>query len=323
MLNNTFIALWTPDRQDERRAVTEEALDLVGKGLPRDTEVIARMHRMWSLLRRGELDLYDAELATCARLAGEVRIPEIAGQMLRGKTGRAILAGRWREAEELAEEAFERLSATNLWGAQWCRMVQLYTLRREQGRLGELMPELLTLCDEPGGEPIRPTTVLAVADLGRQDEAVRRITDWGSSRPFDWSWDFLTAQWAAVAALVGQPGPAALYEDLLPRRDWLVVAGTGVTTWGSTHTVLGLLARRLGRGESAAGHFEASVTHNRRLGGRPFEARDRFELARLRQETPELGAGRESMIDLLGPASEIAGQVGMTALAADIARLVS
>lgn len=54
VLNNAYLAQWTADREVQRRAITEEALALVGRGLPRQTEVIARIHRMWSLLRRGE-----------------------------------------------------------------------------------------------------------------------------------------------------------------------------------------------------------------------------------------------------------------------------
>jgi hypothetical protein len=67
VLNNAYLAQWTADREVQRRAITEEALALVGRGLPRQTEVIARIHRMWSLLRRGELETYDAELETCRR----------------------------------------------------------------------------------------------------------------------------------------------------------------------------------------------------------------------------------------------------------------
>jgi hypothetical protein len=189
VLNNAYLAQWTADREVQRRAITEEALALVGRGLPRQTEVIARIHRMWSLLRRGELETYDAELETCRRLAGEVRITEVGAQVAEGEAGRAILAGRWDDAERLAAEACRRLSATSVWGAQWCESVQLLTMRREQGRLGELPPSLLARCEEPGGEPLRPAAVLALAQAGRHEEAHAGIDIWGSARPADWSWD--------------------------------------------------------------------------------------------------------------------------------------
>lgn len=232
VLNNAYLAQWTPDREAERRALTDEALRLVGSGLPRQTEVIARIHRMWSLLRQGELEHYDAELRTCRRLAAEVRITEVGAQVAEGEAGRAILAGRWVEAERLAVEAFRRLSATSVWGAQWCLSVQLLTMRREQGRLHELVPDLLARCQDPGGEPLRPTAVLALAQAGRHDEAMSRIDLWGADRPTDWSWDFTTAQWAEVAAILGRPDPQGLYDDLAPLAERLVVAGTGVTSWG-------------------------------------------------------------------------------------------
>ncbi|MGI8807693.1 MAG: ATP-binding protein [Acidimicrobiales bacterium] len=319
VLNNCHIALWSPDREAERRAVVEESLALAGAGLPRETEVIARLHRMWSLLRTGDVVPYEAELAICERLAAEVGVPELAGQVLHGRTGLAILVGRWDEAEALSAKAMERLPPS-IWGALWCRMVQLFWLRREQGRLDELLPELLALSGEPSGEPIRPTAVLALACLGRHDEARDRIGAWGCERPFDWSWDFTTAQWSEISILTGVPEAASLYKDLLPCDDQVVVAGTGVTSWGSTRTILGLLARRLGAVEEAYDHLTAAVAHNQRLGARPFEARARYHLARLLVEEPSLAGGQDAD-QLLDPAVEIAGRVGMDALLADIREL--
>jgi hypothetical protein len=317
VLNNCYIALWSPDREEDRRAVVAESLALVGAGLPRETEAIARLHGMWSLLRRGDVVAYEAELAASERLATELGVPELRGQVLHGRTGLAILVGRWDEAEALSAKAMERLPPTSVWGVLWCRMVQLFWMRREQGRLEELLPELLALSGEPGGEPIRPTAVLALASLGRQEDAADRIAQWGCARPFDWSWDFTTAQWSEISILTGVPDAGSLYEDLLPRADKVVVAGTGVTSWGSTQTVLGLLARRLGRLDAARDHLLAAVEHNRRLGARPFEARARYHLARLLADEPSVSCG-EDQDQLLAPAVEIAHTVGMDALVADI-----
>ncbi len=317
VLNNYYIALWTPDREVERRAATEEALRRAGSGLPPETELIARLHRMWSLLRCGEIEAYDAELATCDRLAADIGVPELRGQVLHGKTGQAILRGRWTEAEQLAAKAMERLPPTSVWGAQWCRMVQLFSMRREQGRLDELLPEMLALCDEPGGEPIRPSAVLSLACLGHHEAALARIDGWGTTRPFDWSWDFLTAQWAEVAVLVGSPDPQVLYDALRPRAGQLVVAGTGVTCWGSNHMILGLLARRLGQLVAARDHLVAAIADNGRIGARPFQARAAYHLARLIASEPSLAEGRRPD-DLLQQASAIALDVGMDGLVADI-----
>ena len=319
-LNNFFLASWKPDREAERRAATEEALRLAGAGLPRSTEVIARMHRMWSLLRRGELDAYDAELATCRRLAGELRITEIGAQVAYGESGRAILAGRWADAERLGADAFERMCATSVWGAQWCRMVQLFSLRRDQGRLGEVLPEMLDHCEQPGGAPVRPTAVLALASAGRLDEARAKMEAWGTRRPWDWSWDFLTAQRAEVAVILGAPDPGVLYDDLVPLADRLVVAGTGITCWGSVRDLLGRLAARLGDLPAAVAHLEEAVACNRRLGARPFEARSGLHLARLLAEHPQLGSGRSSA-EVAAPALAVAREVGMDALVPELTHL--
>jgi hypothetical protein len=90
--------------------------------------------------------------------------------------------------------------------------VQLLTMRREQGRVEELLPTLLSRTEETGGEPLRPTAVLALAHVGRHAEAHARIDPWGWPGR-DWSWDFTAAQWAEVAAILGRgrrPGPAGV-----------------------------------------------------------------------------------------------------------------
>ena len=58
--------------------------------------------------------------------------------------------------------------------------------------------------------------MLALAQAGRHEEAHAGIDIWGSARPADWSWDFVTAQWAEVAAIRGRPDPQTLYDDLAP-----------------------------------------------------------------------------------------------------------
>src|SRR5690606_3518219 len=39
-LNNFCVAAWVPGKDPERRAATDEALALVGRGLPRRTEIV-------------------------------------------------------------------------------------------------------------------------------------------------------------------------------------------------------------------------------------------------------------------------------------------
>ncbi len=120
-----------------------------------------------------------------------------------------------------------------------------------------------------------------------------------------------------MAVLVGSPDPQVLYDALRPRAGQLVVAGTGVTCWGSNHMILGLLARRLGQLVAARDHLVAAIADNGRIGARPFQARAAYHLARLIASEPSLAEGRRPD-DLLQQASAIALDVGMDGLVADI-----
>jgi hypothetical protein len=101
-----------------------------------------------------------------------------------------------------------------------------------------------------------------------------------------------------------------------------VVAGTGVTSWGSTRALLGRLAARLGQPETAIGNLAAAVAHNHRLGARPFEARARGDLALLVSRHPALTSDLGPVADIVAPAVVIARAVGMQALLAELDDLV-
>lgn len=96
----------------------------------------------------------------------------------------------------------------------------------------------------------------------------------------------------------GRPDPQILYDDLTPLAERLVVAGTGVTCWGSTQAVLGRLAVRLNRPAAAAERFAAAVACTQR-------------------SPPDLGP----LADLVAPAVDIVRAVGMPALLADLDQL--
>jgi hypothetical protein len=71
-LNNHYLAAWAPGGDAVRRAAAEEMFAL--PGLPRVTELIARVLRMACLLRAGELSEWDRDLAaTGADRAGSPR----------------------------------------------------------------------------------------------------------------------------------------------------------------------------------------------------------------------------------------------------------
>jgi DNA-binding SARP family transcriptional activator len=263
-LSNYAVAAWIPDRDDRRLAAVNEMLAL--GPLPRRVEMVARLHRMILLMSIGDLVAYDLDLARCRDLLAEIRVPELAAQVTYAAGGRAMLDGRWAVGERMVEDAFIEHGRTSMWGAHWIRLVLLYTSRRFQGRPGELLDELVIRADEPELELLRPTAVLAACESGEEARAETLLEKWGWTIPRHWCWDIVTYQWALVAARLGAPDPARLYDLLSPFAQRFVNVGSGGASWGSNHFALAELAHRLGRTEQADAHACAALAAHRRLG---------------------------------------------------------
>jgi DNA-binding SARP family transcriptional activator len=276
-LNNGYLAGWVPRGEPERRALLDESLAL--PGLPAHTEAVARLHRGALALRFAELDLARSDLARAHSLATELGLAELRAQVSYQEAGHATLHGEWDLAERHAEEAYALQRQTSLWGARWCRLVQRMTVRRGQGRLGEVVDELVDgTVDELTG--LRPVAVLALAESGDPAAARTLLERSPMVLPQDWSTDFLLCAWGEVAAVLGAPDPAALYRDLLPQAAELAVAGTANACWGSVHGVLGRLAARTGDRAAARAHLTEAVRVDTALGARPWADRARADLSR-------------------------------------------
>jgi hypothetical protein len=283
-LNNFCVAAWIPHRDDARvRAVTE----LLGLGpLPRRVEIIARLHRMMLLMSAGDLSAYDIDLNRCRLLAVEVRSSELAAQVTYAAGGRAMLDGRWDEGERLVHEAAEEQARTSLWGGQWIRLTLLYTSRRFQGRPADLLDELIHQANDDELALLRVTAVLAACESGDEPLALELLHRWGFVVRLDWSWDFVMYQWGLVAARLGAPDPAAIYDELAPFADRFVSVGSGGASWGSNRYVLAALADRLGRPEEAAAHAKAGLSAHERLGAGHLIAASQRQLAMLASSGP-------------------------------------
>ncbi|MFG2247824.1 BTAD domain-containing putative transcriptional regulator [Spirillospora sp. NPDC048823] len=253
-LNNYLLAAFRPGRNAERRAAAEELANL--PGLPVSGEVMARVFLMSCLLRDGDVPGWDRELARCETLLGAAPRPELESMVRVAQTARSTLDGRWDEAEALL--AHDMRFGSALWGSRFRRLVTTFTCRRAQGRVPEVLDELIAAAEEPHLVPLRPVAVLAAVEADRPALAHELIGRWGTGIPDDWVADFLIPVWGLVAARLGTPDPGDLYRRLLPHADQFVVAGMGTACWGSTHLVLAELARRTGDDDAARDHARAA-----------------------------------------------------------------
>jgi hypothetical protein len=239
-LNNRILSCWEPEHEATRRAVTDEMLAL--PGLARTAELVARVHRMAVLIRAGELDEYDADLARCRQLLTEVRRPDLDSVVTLAVANRLSLDQKWDELASLALAYRESLAGTTFWGRQFNSLIALFTARRGQSRVAEVVDDLVEHAEDPMFRPLRPSAVLAVVESGDPDRARELIARWGTDIPHDWSTDFAVAQWALVSARLGVPDRARMAALLEPYADWFVTSGTGGACWGSARPILEVLA---------------------------------------------------------------------------------
>jgi len=270
-LNNYVQAAWFADREQDRLAATEEALALVGQGLPATTEVFARMHRMAILLHRGRLAECERELVASGELARSGGITGAEAHATCHRITQALVHGEWADATRLIDAGYSQVEQAGFRHGAWCRVIQSSGLARTSGRLGDWVEELVGVAEPAwGGEPLRPTAVLAAIEAGDPATARQLLNRWQLNRPTStphWASDFVLAELGEVAARLGAPDPAHLYGQLLRQRGRLAVLGTMMLCTGPVDLTLARLAHRLGRSRPAREHLAAAVREYGHIAG--------------------------------------------------------
>ncbi|HVP76139.1 MAG TPA: AAA family ATPase [Gaiellaceae bacterium] len=229
----------------------------------------------------------------------------------------ALCDGRLEEAERLAVRSHEWSRLLTGRDASGVYGIQMFSIRREQGRLAELAPVIRILAGEGGREgPWRPGLVALLAELGMEAEARRelaRLAADGLDAYRESLWlTALTYLTDAAAALGDEATAALVYRELEPHGGANVMIGHLVSCYGAADRYLGMLAATLGETERAVEHFEAALELNRRMGAATWLAHTayeygRFLLQRRRGDRDRAGA-------LLGEAASLAGRIVMPAL---------
>jgi DNA-binding CsgD family transcriptional regulator len=235
----------------------------------------------------------------------------------------ALCDGRLHEAEVFARRSYEwndRLTGRDVSGVYG---IQMFSIRREQGRLAELAPVTRILAGEAREGPWLPGLVALLAELGMEAEARRELTRLaadGLDRFRESLWLASLAYLADACAAVGDRAVAALvYPELEPLQGTNVMIGHGVACYGAADRYLGMLAAILGDPERAEAHFERAMELNRRMGAVTWLAHTAYEFGRFLLAR---GRGdRDQAQELLGEAATLAERIGMPALLARIRAL--
>ena len=255
---------WTPQRLDRQLADMREAAEAALQIGDLEWESHAVCKTLYGEILAGDLAAARLTAARHHRLATSVGQPLF--QVL-DRQAHALLAlgeGRFREAEALAAEADE-LTALLSDDPSGGYGVQLFSIRREQGRLDEARPIVEAVARlGRAGATWRPALAVMYAELGLHDEAAAEIdvlhADRFAAVPRDALWHGSLSYFADACVAVGhRQGAAAVYEELVGWRGLVVQVGHLLAANGAVDRYLGKLAALLGHDREAEIHFEAAL----------------------------------------------------------------
>ncbi len=229
----------------------------------------------------------------------------------------ALADGRLAEAEDAAKRSDEAAHLLTGGVTTGTYGLQLFSLRREQGRLAELAPVVRILAGSGRDRGSwRPGLVSLLVELGMEAEAQReleRIAAEGLDQFRQSLWlAALTYIADASAALRDASTAALVYPELEPLTGMNVMIGHLVTYYGAADRYLGMLAATLEEWDLAADHFERAIALNREMGATTWLAHTQYQYARAlvasgRRDDRRVGS-------LLGEAHELAVRIGLKAL---------
>ena len=261
------------------------------------------------------------EAATCLdafeRMAAAVHQPAMLWYVAYMRASRAMLEGRFDDAERLANEAFRLGRSAGQPDADLFLSAQRLQLAFERGVLGRWeRPLRVALTRDPDSWWFLRSWQ-ALCDTERDDdEGARAHLDELAANEFadltfEPTWLHIVANCAAVAAHLGDTARAGrLYELMSPYAGQLVTLSS-LAYCGSVDHYLGLLAAALGRHQEAASHYQAAAILHRQVGAPAWLAR-----TRLAQALSLTATGRPvEAVPLLQGAAATAGRLGMASVA--------
>ena len=331
ILATTLVAMlparWQRDRRPERVAAAQEARRLAAAAGDRAAEIDASAWSLFDHFEAGDMQAWRSGMLDYERAAEEElreRFPLYVGSCMR--TMHALLEGRFDEVEPLARRTFEIGARMPGLDASGVRGVQMFTLRREQGRLVELAPVVRQMVQDSGHAKLwRPGLALVYLELGQLEDARREFEllarDNFAGVPRDGVWMASTAYVAEVCCALADAARAAiLYERLRPHAGGNLIAGTSIACVGAADMLLGMLAATQRRWESSEQHFRAALAFNEQQGARPALAHTRRHYAAMLLARSR-GRDRVEAATQLAAAAEEAAALGMRALQAQVAAL--
>ena len=235
----------------------------------------------------------------------------------------ALAAGRFADAELAAERAHSMGESSNTIFDAGVYGLQMFAIRREQGRLAEVLPLMKVLSSQADAQAVwRPGLTVLLAELGMLDESRRELDALApagfGSVPRDSVWPACLTFLAEACIACGTPAHA---DELLGELETysglnLMVAMT--ICFGPADRLRGGLAGLLGRSEEAEAHFQDALALADRSGSPVWRAHVQHDWAMLAAARGDVTTANS----LAAQAHAAAVAIGMTRLAEQTAALL-
>ncbi|GAB3427871.1 hypothetical protein GCM10027569_70230 [Flindersiella endophytica] len=313
-------ALVDPGQCAERLAASTESIALAQQAGDRELALRSHALRTHDLLEKGDGQAARLEMAAFYAQADELRQPFHSNCSTVLATMTALLEGRFAAAEEYVGQVFAAAAQSGRDTQAQAAWIQLFFLRREQGRLAELAARAQEIA---GAHAVTPgwsaLAAMLCLDLGQRDEA-SRLLEQTLDNPIpaiDTTWLATIAILAETAYGLGDKESSRhLYDILAPYADQVVVIGvtTPAVCLGSAHRFLALSATTLEQWPKAERHFQQAAHANRMLSARPLVAHVYHDWAKLLLTAGEGHRSAPRAAELLAKTRPIAEDLGMPVL---------
>ena len=269
-LNARHVALWRPDRVEDRLATAADMIAAARETGERHAELQARNWRVADLFELGDMPAFREEVARHARLADQLRLPSFQWYTPLWAAAEAMLAGRFDEADDLAAEAKEQGVRAGDRNAELFADMLLFTGQLERDEFDQVDLAFIEdkIAHSPAGPAYASSYAWVLAGLGETERA-RATLDRAIAHPhaFDANWMSAQAECAEAYLQLGDATHAAVFYDrLLPYAGRPATAARAVVSYGAVDRHLGGLAALLGRQDEARRHLGAAITRNHELG---------------------------------------------------------
>jgi len=323
----TSASFWHPDLRPQCLAAAKEAWSLgedrslalpVGDLLP---------YFLANLLSVGDAPGVRRLIDQGLGLAKQTRLPYVQTLCRHAKALVAINEGRFSEAEAWATQALESGRRLDENQAAAAYGMQMFCIRREQGRLREALPMLEHFVrTTPKGQVWQPGLALLYAELDMRAECQAQFESlpWGraSTAPRDTGTLTIVILAAEVCVYLGDAVRASqLYQLLKDYAGTTPIVDWGGPCLGSVDRLLGKLNTVMERWELAQTHFEAALVMDQKSESRVWLAHSRYAYAVMlhrRAQAGDLDRARVLLADALAESTAL----GMNALTPRISALV-